>query len=132
VVDRFNLLALTLPVTDGALELVLGAIGALDGLAPEVRHDLALVTRELVANVVDHAGHLDGDEMTVSVTQDETRLLLEVGDHGPGFTVQQAAENRRDAQARQLGLFIVDQFSDGWGVRQDIGFTVWAEIALTR
>jgi anti-sigma regulatory factor (Ser/Thr protein kinase) len=130
VSDRPPLLQLTLPRHDGSRRAAADAVRGLIELAPEALHDLALVCDELVDNVIVHALPSTRDEFTVTVHDREHAVVLEVSDSGPGFSIETVRSARREADARGLGLFIVEQFADGWGTRRDRQFTVWAQIDL--
>jgi anti-sigma regulatory factor (Ser/Thr protein kinase) len=78
-----------------------------------------IVVNELVTNAVEHSGGRDGVTMMLSL--DGRGLTIGVDD---GWRPSSAMELHRRAQ---LGLRVVDELSDGWGVttRAD-GKTVWA------
>jgi anti-sigma regulatory factor (Ser/Thr protein kinase) len=130
VSDRPPLLQLTLPRHDDSRRTAADAVRGLIELAPEALHDLALVCDELVDNVLVHALPSTRDDFTVTVHDREHAVILEVSDFGPGFSVEDVRSARREADARGLGLFIVEQFADGWGTRRGRGFTVWARMGL--
>jgi anti-sigma regulatory factor (Ser/Thr protein kinase) len=121
-------LFLTLPVTAGAPSLAQDAVGGLGGLSEEMLSDLRLVVGELVSNVIEHAGLSAQDVLSVAVEEGETQVTVKVGDPGSGFTLDHARDTRRRPDTRALGLFIVEQFSERWGIDRGDEFTVWAEI----
>lgn len=83
--------------------------------------DLALVVSELVSNSVVHSN--DG-LVSVSLKKTNGRVRVEVKDPGPGFD----ADHRR---GDGLGLEIVSQVADAWGVDNEGECTVWAELVLS-
>lgn len=80
--------------------------------------DVALVVTELVSNSVRHSG--DG-EVRVSVWASNDRIRLEVSDSGPGFDASQPRNGG-------MGLDIVSEVADLWGVDQREACTVWVEM----
>jgi anti-sigma regulatory factor (Ser/Thr protein kinase) len=129
VIDRPHLLSLTLAVDASAPEVVRAAISSLGMLSPDLRDDLLLVAAELVSNVVTHAGLSAGDSLDIAIEDRELCVRLEVGDGGQGFSIDLVTKARREPDARTLGLFIVEQLSDQWGVLRDGRFVVWAEFS---
>jgi anti-sigma regulatory factor (Ser/Thr protein kinase) len=88
----------------------------------------ALLTAELSANAVDHAG----TPFTVAVSHDaDGELTVEVHDHDPALPVLGPLDPSRD---RGRGLRIVDAMSKEWGVTviHDDGKTVWFRLAPLR
>lgn len=83
--------------------------------------DVALVLSELVSNSVRHG--TDNSAVSVVVGASDGRVKIQVTDTGPCFEVDAP---RGDG----LGLDIVDQIADRWGVDKNGACTVWAEIAL--
>ncbi len=90
-----------------------------DDLGPRYS-DVALVLSELVTNSVRHGG--DTDNISVGVETSERSIRVEVTDHGPCFT-------KEEPRNGGMGLDIVDQIADRWGVNSNGGCTVWVEIS---
>lgn len=84
-----------------------------------------LLVTELVTNSVRHAG-ADAVELAVSVDPD--RVRVEVANSGAPFTPRRREET---GQANPgWGLFLVDELSEAWGVRDECGDQrVWFEIS---
>ncbi len=82
--------------------------------------DVALVLSELVTNSVRHGG--DSDGISVEVETSDRKIRVEVTDHGPCFT-------KEEPRNGGMGLDIVDQIADKWGVTSNGGCTVWVEIS---
>jgi anti-sigma regulatory factor (Ser/Thr protein kinase) len=81
--------------------------------------DVALVVTELVSNSIRHSGN---GEVTVSIWASNDRIRLEVSDHGPCFDIDRPRDDG-------LGLSIVNEVADVWGVDQSGECTVWVEMA---
>jgi anti-sigma regulatory factor (Ser/Thr protein kinase) len=82
-----------------------------------------LLVSELVTNALVHGRGV----ITLRVSVDAARLLVEVIDEGSGF--KRASEHERD-EPGGLGLGVVDAEASRWGVYE--GTThVWFEIDLT-
>ncbi len=82
--------------------------------------DVALVLSELVTNSVRHSGATD--DISVEIEASEERIRIEVTDHGPCFS-------KEDPRNGGMGLAIVDQVADRWGIDGDGKCTVWVEIS---
>jgi anti-sigma regulatory factor (Ser/Thr protein kinase) len=84
---------------------------------------LALLTSELVANAVD----LGAGEIMVTVRCEESRLRVEVRDHGYGMP--EVLHPRPFDSDGGRGLMIVERLADHWGVQQFLpGKIVWFEM----
>lgn len=83
-------------------------------------NDVALVLSELVTNSVLYGTGTDDVDVVVDATQG--RIRLEVTDEGPCF-------DKDDPRGDGMGLHIVDQIADDWGVQKDHRCTVWVEIS---
>jgi anti-sigma regulatory factor (Ser/Thr protein kinase) len=82
--------------------------------------DVKLVISELVTNSVRHAPRTE--KVRVRVRVDDENIRLEVMDDGPGFLTSMSKSDG-------LGLVVVDQLADEWGVHVDGKCTVWVELA---
>ena len=101
----------------------------LEGHIPAITaSDVGLLISELVTNSVVHA-HVDPrGALTVEVTTLDDRLRIAVTD--PGSRLRPCMLYDPETPGG-LGLMLVDQLCETWGVRQDLGPTcVWCEILL--
>lgn len=101
-----------------------------DRVPAEVLEDTLLVVSELVANAVLHAGLADGVPIEFRVCTDGC-IRIDVRDRGRGFL----RSDPGPAAGRRFGgrgLGIVATISDRWGIVEDDGVLVWAELALDR
>jgi anti-sigma regulatory factor (Ser/Thr protein kinase) len=115
----------TAPAT--ARELV---AGLLNGSMPEeATHDVLLLVTELVTNAVRHAPVDESAELELAVVATPARVRVVVTDPGGDDTPRMQALDPEVPGG--MGLFLVDQISDRWGVeRRDSGANrVWFELA---
>jgi anti-sigma regulatory factor (Ser/Thr protein kinase) len=98
------------------------------GLHPDLDHTVSLLTSEVVANAVRHAGPLAPDERIVFHARvGEDFVRVEVADHGPGFD----PEIRHDTPG--FGLRLIDKLATRWGVESTArGCRVWFEVDRRR
>ncbi len=88
--------------------------------------DAAPLVSELVANSVVHADVGPRRALTVDVTTLDDRLRIAVTD--PGSRLRPCMLPPDPETPGGLGLLLVDELSDTWGVWQDLGPTcVWCE-----
>ena len=102
----------------------------LEGQVPATSaSDPALLVSELVTNSVVHA-HVDGrGAMTVEVTTLDDRLRIAVTD--PGSRLRPCMLQHDPETPGGLGLLLVDELCETWGVWQEVGPTcVWCELLL--
>ena len=91
--------------------------------------DAALLVSELVTNSVVHANVGRRRALTVEVVTLDDRLRIGVID--PGSRLRPYVLPRDPETAGGLGLLLVDQLCERWGVWQDLGPTcVWCELLL--
>jgi anti-sigma regulatory factor (Ser/Thr protein kinase) len=99
------------------------------GLPLGVRHRVALMLSELVANAVQHGGA--GPEETIHVRLESTprRLRIEVVDPGWGHA---GPPQRIQDPDGGYGLLLIEHLSDGWGREADAGggSRAWFELDL--
>jgi anti-sigma regulatory factor (Ser/Thr protein kinase) len=118
-----------LPPTDRALFAARRTVSALLlawGYAEAVER-VELVTTELVANGVRHAGH-DGD-LELEVWGDADTIRVSVADGSP--EIPQVRDNGGHPAARGLGLRMVERLALRWGVEEYLlGKRVWAELPV--
>jgi peptidoglycan hydrolase-like protein with peptidoglycan-binding domain/anti-sigma regulatory factor (Ser/Thr protein kinase) len=96
-------------------------------LSGSKRHDLMLLTTEVVNNAVRHAARDVESDIRVEVLVSRTQVRLEVRDRGPGFDVPQLPEPGEE-QSGGWGLYLIDAIADRWGVEHE-PTTVWLEVA---
>ncbi len=93
------------------------------------REDALLVVSELVTNAVRHSGckPLETIVLNTRVTDRCVRIAV----HDPGRSAD-TPEARREPAGPDggLGLRLVEEVSDRWGVERPDGRWVWAELAL--
>lgn len=100
-----------------------------DTTPAETLHDLHLLTTELVTNAVRHA-HVDEDA-TFDLSVVATRAAVRVAITDPGGETAPEMQELNPEVPGGMGLFLVDQISDRWGV-EDAGAgatRVWFELA---
>jgi anti-sigma regulatory factor (Ser/Thr protein kinase) len=91
--------------------------------------DAALIVSELVTNSVVHANVGRRRALTVEVTTLDDRLRIAVID--PGSRLRPYVLPFDPETPGGLGLLLVDQLCETWGVWQDLGPTcVWCELLL--
>jgi anti-sigma regulatory factor (Ser/Thr protein kinase) len=90
----------------------------------------ALLTTELIANAVEHAGTGTRGSVRLEAALTEDRVLVAVGDEGSGFV---PAPRAPDAPLdSHWGLHLVEELADRWGVTAEPGTTVWFELDRPR
>ena len=82
--------------------------------------DVAIVVSELVTNSVRHSNGYD--EISVEVETSKDRIWVRVTDQGPCFS-------KEEPRNGGMGLDIVDQIADEWGIKSSSGCQVWVEIS---
>jgi hypothetical protein len=107
-------------------------LDALDGISlPRgTAFDARLLTTELVANAVRHAGSVDRSEIAVTISRSDSSVRVVVCDGGPGFELSEVPLGPTDQGGR--GLMIVAAVASHWGVQAGPPFAVWFELALDR
>ncbi len=85
-----------------------------DDLAPDVEVMLFRAAQEGLRNVVQHAG---ASSVSVKVTMDADRVVLEVSDDGAGFSA--AVRERRSAEGH-MGLRLIGDLAAARGGRVDV------------
>jgi anti-sigma regulatory factor (Ser/Thr protein kinase) len=86
----------------------------------------ALLTTELIANAVEHAGTGPDSEVRFEAALIEGHIRVAVGDDGGGFVpVARSPDAPLDSH---WGLHLVDQLADSWGVVAEPRTLVWFEL----
>jgi anti-sigma regulatory factor (Ser/Thr protein kinase) len=96
-------------------------------LDPVLAQDLRLLVTEAVKNAVQHAGVGPEDSIGLKIAVREDSVRIEVKDDGPGF--EPDASRPDEDEVSGWGLFLIDQLSDRWGVKQEDGTCVWFEVS---
>lgn len=121
-----------LPATVGAARLARDGLDDVPALAPheDLQFVAALLTTELVANAVRHAGLASQDDVGLLVESDDGVVHVEVSDRGRGFFPLPHARSR-PGRRLEHGIHLVDVLADRWGYRCDrSGCCVWFEVDL--
>ena len=98
----------------------------------ELEPTLLLLVSELVSNSVRHSGMQEGEHIRLRARTDQECAYVEVCDAGrSGRVPEKRVPNPEVLEPGGLGLFLVDEMADRWGVRrQGDGETcVWFELA---
>jgi serine/threonine-protein kinase RsbW len=92
---------------------------------------LLLLVSELVTNSVRHAGIRDPERIRLRARSDEACTYVEVCDAGHSGRAPAKRQPSLDAlEPGGLGLMLVDEMADRWGVASGDGETcVWFELA---
>jgi anti-sigma regulatory factor (Ser/Thr protein kinase) len=89
------------------------------------RADLALALSEVVTNAVRHSGA--EDNIKLALTPKDGYLCVRVTDAGAGLVPRPGA--MRTEGGAGLGLFLVEQLTQRWGMTREAGQTrVWFEM----
>ena len=89
--------------------------------------DVLLVVSELVTNSVRHGPARA--EIELLARRSEEALEVEVCEPGPGFELPRRV-TQPALQGGGLGLVIVDELADAWGLRTDGEACVWVRFEL--
>jgi anti-sigma regulatory factor (Ser/Thr protein kinase) len=97
------------------------------GLDEDVSHTVTLLTTELIANALRHAGLDPGRDRIVFFGRMQPDLVhIEVGDSGPGFEPDRIDQGG-------MGLRMLKLLASRWGCeRSGQGFRVWFEVDRRR
>ncbi|MGO9822487.1 MAG: ATP-binding protein [Solirubrobacteraceae bacterium] len=101
-------------------------------IAPTTASDVALIVSELVTNSVLHADVGPAQTLTLELTRLDDRVRIDVID--PGSRLEPRILPPDPERLGGLGLFVVDQLSEAWGIARDgiTGTRVWCEVLLDR
>ncbi|HKP91310.1 MAG TPA: ATP-binding protein [Thermoleophilaceae bacterium] len=94
-------------------------------LDADARAKLELILSELVTNSVVHAGDERDAELRVRLRRESERVRGEVCGDGPEF--EWAPHDPDLEEPGGLGLMIVDQLSERWGIHHNSQVCVWFE-----
>jgi anti-sigma regulatory factor (Ser/Thr protein kinase) len=99
------------------------------GLPLALRHRVALVLSELIANAVQHGGAGPGETVEVRMSSSADRLRVEVTDPGWGGAEPPQRIQHPDGG---YGLLLVEHLTDEWGreATDDGGSLAWFELDL--
>jgi anti-sigma regulatory factor (Ser/Thr protein kinase) len=92
------------------------------GVGEDLEHTVTLLTTELVANAVKHAGMQREDRIILLATLEPDFAHVEVHDRGPGFD----ADVRHETKG--FGLRLIDTLATRWSVERHGGCAVWFEV----
>jgi anti-sigma regulatory factor (Ser/Thr protein kinase) len=97
------------------------------GLDEDISHTVTLLTTELIANALNHAGMDPAADRIVFFGRMQPDLVhIEVGDSGPGFDRDEHAEGG-------FGFRLLNKLASRWGCEQSgQGFRVWFEVDRRR
>jgi serine/threonine-protein kinase RsbW len=91
---------------------------------------LLLLVSELVSNSVRHAGMHEDERIRLRARSDRTCAYVEVCDAGRSGRIPAKRESGDALDPGGLGLVLVDEMADRWGVaRHDDETCVWFELA---
>ena len=100
-----------------------------DALAQDRLHDVLLLATELVTSAVLHAGV--GEETTLELHSSGVDGFVRVAVIDPGGATEPRVQELDPTAPGGMGLFLVDQLSERWGVEHspDGATEVWFEVA---
>jgi anti-sigma regulatory factor (Ser/Thr protein kinase) len=127
-----EMVAVRLPATFRATQLARDAIEEIRDLEPheDLQFGAALLTSELVANAVRHAGLAPDENVALLIECSDGMVHVEVSDSGPGFFPLPHARSRLGSGVEH-GLHLVNVLADRWGFRRgQRSCTVWFELDL--
>ena len=98
------------------------------GLDEDISHTVTLLTTELIANAIHHAGMDPARDRIVFFGRLAPDLVrIEIGDSGPGFSPDE------DGGEGGLGMRMLRKLASRWGCeRSGQGFRVWFEVDRRR
>ena len=132
VLSEEEMVALRLPATLGAARAARGAVEDVPELADheDLQFVTALLTTELVANAVRHAGLAPEEDVALLVEALDDIVHVEVSDSGPGFFPLPHTRSRPGRRVEH-GLHLLDVLSDRWGYRRGRpGCCLWFDLDL--
>ena len=121
----------SIPGGTGAAAMARRSVTSIEaGLPLRVRHRVALIVSELIANAVQHGGAGPSEEIELRVASTPHRLRVEVID--PGWGDLQPPRQRIQHAGGGYGLLLVEHLSDEWGreATDSGGSLAWFELEL--
>ena len=121
---------LSIPGGSAAASIARRSVISLEAGVPlGVRHRVALMLSEFVANAVQHGGA--GADQVVQVKVESTTLRVRVEVVDPGWHGEEPPDPIRHADGG-YGLLLIEHLSDGWGreATADGGSLAWFELDL--
>jgi anti-sigma regulatory factor (Ser/Thr protein kinase) len=125
-----NTTSFSIPGGTGAAATARRTVTSIEaGLPLRVRHRVAIVLSELIANAVQHGGAGPSEEVEVRVASTPQRLRVEVIDPGWGDSEPPPRIQHPDGG---YGLLLVEHLSDDWGreATDSGGSLAWFELEL--
>src|SRR5829696_2650433 len=119
-----------MPGGTGAAAIARRSVTSIEaGLPLGVRHRVALMLSELVANAVQHGGAGPGEVVEVRVVSRSRRVRVEVID--PGWRGAEPPQRIQHPDGG-YGLLLVEHLSDGWDreATTDGGSLAWFDLDL--
>ena len=95
------------------------------GLDDKTHATVALIVSELVTNAVIHGEGGEGEALYVALRREGPRVRGEVCDQGQGFRWEPHEPDLE--QPGGLGLVVVDQIAERWGITGNGASCVWFE-----
>jgi len=99
------------------------AVAEFDDLDEATLIDLRIVISELVANAVRHAPRIPKGRVRICIARDAGNFVVEVHDPGAGFQ-----PTHDPSLEGGLGLVMVGQVAESWGIDGDGHTTVWCRL----
>jgi anti-sigma regulatory factor (Ser/Thr protein kinase) len=122
---------LTVPADRAAACEARHAVAGCGLVAADQEPTLLLLISELVSNSVRHAGMDAAERIRLRARCEDARAYVEVCDAGRSGRLPEKRATKPDAlEPGGLGLVLVDEMADRWGVRRhDDETCVWFELA---
>lgn len=110
-----------------ARELLCETIGR--DVPPALLDTARLLVSEIVTNCVIHGGAGESDVITVTCTAGSSGLVTRISHRGPDFTPPDEEPDLLTPGG--LGLVLVDQLSQAWGIDSGDEVSVWFRLGRT-
>jgi anti-sigma regulatory factor (Ser/Thr protein kinase) len=124
-------LELYLPSAESAIGQARAAVDRLEALDehPEARFAVRLLVSELFTNAVKYGRRRDNVRVRFAVDVRDSRVRVEVGDRGRGFTAGPVVMPGPEGESGR-GLAFLDALASRWGVIRNGESCVWFELDL--
>ena len=124
-------LELYLPSAETAIGQARAAVDRLEALDehPEARFAIRLLVSELFTNAVKYGQRRDNGRVRFAVDVGDSRVRVEIGDRGRGFTASQVVMPGPEGESGR-GLAFLDALASRWGVIRNGESCVWFELDL--